>query len=116
MSDNVSMLLDASQRINSKTISLTRCLLLSLLAYFADGLQYREMKTALGISDGKLIANLQQLEAMGYVEKSAAKLGRKKLAVYSLTPEGRKEVNKIAGWMKLVQEMRAHGLVKTDAR
>lgn len=105
MRDNIRMLLDTSERINSKTVSLTRCQLLALLAYFVDGLQYREMKAVLRISDGKLISNLNRLEEMGLIEKSATKLGRKKLTVYSLTPEGKKTASKIARWMNLVQKV-----------
>ncbi len=105
MKDNIRMLLDASERINSKTVSSTRCQLLALLTYFADGLQYREMKAALKISDGKLISNLNRLEEMALIEKSAVKLERKKLAVYSLTPEGKRTANKIARWMNLVQRV-----------
>ena len=105
MNDEIQLLLETSQRINSKTISLTRCLLLTLLGYFADGLQYREMKAALKMSDGKLISNLNRLEAMGYIKKSIAELERRKLAIYSLTPKGGKEVKKITEWMSLVQKI-----------
>lgn len=105
MKDNIRMLLDTSERINSKTISWTRCQLLALLMYFADGLQYREMKAALKISDGKLISNLNRMEEMALVEKAVAKLERKKLTVYSLTSEGKRTASNIARWMNLVQKV-----------
>lgn len=105
MNDHIKVLLETSGTINSKTISLTRCLILALLAYFADGLQYRELKAALRISDGKLISNLNRLEAMGFIEKSEVKLERKTLDVYSLTPEGRMEVRRIIDWMDLVRKV-----------
>ena len=105
MSDYIEKLLVASQSVNTKTISLVRCLLLTLLMYFTDGLQYRELKAALKISDGKLVSNLSWLEAVGYIAKSTVKLERRKMSVYSLTSEGRKEARKIAKWMNLVREV-----------
>lgn len=102
MNDNIRALLDISKSINSRTISVTRCLLLTLLAYFVDGLQYRELKTALRLSDGKLASNLNRLIAMGYVEKSVTKLERRSLSIYSLTPEGKKEIGKIGEWMNII--------------
>jgi len=105
MNNTIQTLIDNSQRINSKTISVTRCLILSLLSYFADGLQFRELKNALGISDGKLASNLNRLIAMGYLEKSTVKLERKSLNVYNLTEKGKKEIEKIVDWMKKIQRI-----------
>ncbi len=105
MSDNIQILLETSDRLNSKTISLTRCLILTLLSYFVDGVQYRELKAALRISDGKLISNLNQLRKMGYIQKSAVKLEHKKLDVYLLTTEGRKELEKIIKWTDLIKKV-----------
>lgn len=96
------MLLEASSKLNSRAISLMRCLILALLAYSIDGLQYREIKAALNISDGKLISNLNILNSMGYLKKTEVELDNKKLDVYSLTNEGRKEMEKIARWMELL--------------
>ena len=105
MNDYVRQLLETSESINNRTISLVRCLILTLLGYFADGLQYRELKSALKLSDGKLASDLGQLEAMGYIQKSTVRLERRKLTVYSLTPEGRKETRKIAKWMDLIRKV-----------
>lgn len=105
MNNDIQALIDNSQKINSKTISVTRCLILTLLSYFADGLQYRELKNALEISDGKLASNLNRLVTMGYLEKSTVKLERKSLSVYSLTKKGKKEVEKIVEWMKKIQRI-----------
>jgi DNA-binding PadR family transcriptional regulator len=74
-----------------------------------DGLQYRELKATLKVSDGKLISNLNQLRNMGYVKKSTARLERKKLDIYYLTPEGKKELVKVVKWMKLIQEVTKDG-------
>lgn len=79
-----------------------RCLILSLLNYFTDGIQYRELKAALKISDGKLISNLNQLEKFSYIKKSTIKFDNRKLTVYSITNSGKKEMKKITEWMELM--------------
>jgi DNA-binding MarR family transcriptional regulator len=110
--ENIQSFLEASNSINSKTISLTRFQLLTLLAYFKDGVQYRELKVALGISDGKLIANLKVLKIMGYVRSFTVELDHKKLDVYTLTEQGRKELDKMTAWMQLMRNMTQHMVVE----
>ena len=105
MVDNISVLLDVSKTVNSKTISVTRCLILSLLAHFIDGLQYRELKSALGLSDGKLASNLDRLITMGYVEKSVIKLEQRHLSLYVLTQKGKEEIVKIVDWMSMLKKV-----------
>ena len=100
LNDYVSRLLEASETLNSQTLSLTRCIILALLSYFAEGVQFRELKASLKISDGKLISNLKILKKLGYIEKTEVEVDRKKIDVYSLSPAGRKEVDKITDWMK----------------
>jgi len=73
-----------------------------LLNYFTDGIQYREFKAALKISDGKLISNLNQLEKFSYIKKSTIKFDNRKLTVYSITNSGKKEMKKITEWMELM--------------
>jgi len=109
MSDSVQTFLEASNRINSRTVSLTRFQILTLLAYFKDGLQYRELKATLGISDGKLISNLNLLMIMHYIKKFVVEIDHKKLDVYTLTKEGKKELEKMTAWMKLIQIVAQHG-------
>jgi len=109
LNDNVYLLLDASERLNTRTVSLTRCLILALLSYFVDGVQYRELKTALKLSDGKLIANLNLLRTMGYIRKSEADANQRKIDVYSLTEKGKNELSKIVEWMKLIQTVASEG-------
>ena len=84
--------IDASPKINSRAFSLMRFLVLTLLAYFEDGLQYRELKSALKVSDGKLISNLNGLRDMAYVKKTQETVGKKKMDVYQITEEGKKEL------------------------
>jgi DNA-binding MarR family transcriptional regulator len=109
MKDEIQELLDLSEKLNSKTISLTRCLILGLLSYFADGIQYRELKSALKMSDGKLIANLNELKTMEYIEKAEVEIDQKKIDVYSLTEKGRNELNKVVEWMKIIEKIANEG-------
>ena len=79
MNDYVRGLLETSETLNGQTLSLTRCVTLALLAYFIDGVQFRELKASLNISDGKLISNLKLLKKLGYVEKNEVEVDRKKI-------------------------------------
>jgi len=108
LTDNIQTFLEASNRINSKTISLTRFQILALLAYFKGGIQYRELKASLGISDGKLISNLKLLRLMGYVKCFTVEIDHKKLDVYALTKEGKKELDKMTSWVELIRTMTQH--------
>jgi len=103
--DDISSLLENSDKLNASAMSLIRCLILALLSYFVDGIQYRELKVALKISDGKLIANLNKLRDMQYVEKSEVEINHNKIDIYTLGPKGRHELNKVIEWMELVQRV-----------
>lgn len=109
MSDDIRSLLEISEKTNNRTISLTRCLILALLAYFVDGIQYRELKAALRISDGKLISNLNLLRRMQYIGKIETEIDRRKIDVYVLTEKGKQELNKIKEWMKAIQKVAQEG-------
>lgn len=101
--DDVCLLLEISESVNDIIISFTRCLILTLLAYFMDGIQYRELKAALKISDGKLISNLNKLTELQYIEKFEEEIDHRKIDVYTLTENGRKELERIIEWMKLIK-------------
>lgn len=103
--DDVYLLLESSERVNDIIVSFTRCLILTLLAYFMDGIQYRELKAVLKISDGKLISNLNKLRELQYIEKFEEKIDHKKIDVYTLTENGRKELERIIEWMKLIKKV-----------
>jgi DNA-binding MarR family transcriptional regulator len=107
--DDIHKLLEISEKLSSKTVTLTRCLILGLLAYFSDGIQYRELKTALKTSDGKLIANLNELKTMGYIAKAEVQVDQRTVDVYSLTEKGRNELNKIVEWMKTIEKIANEG-------
>lgn len=102
MKDDIQALVSASDKINSKAASKLRCLILAILSYYIDGLQYRELKSAFGVSDGKLVSNLNQLETFGYVEKTKIQFDNKKMNIYTLTKEGKNEIKKISEWMELM--------------
>jgi DNA-binding MarR family transcriptional regulator len=107
--DEIQKLLELSDKLSSKTVTLTRCLILGLLAYFADGIQYRELKTSLKMSDGKLIANLNELKTLGYIGKSEVQVDQRKIDVYGLTEKGRSELTKIIEWMKTIEKIAYEG-------
>ena len=109
MNDKILMLLTESRKLNGDVITLTRILIIALLAYFIDGLQYRELKSALNISDGKLISNLRKLEKFEYIRREEVTIDSKKLDVYYITENGLKEFKKIIRWMNLITN-----LVKID--
>jgi len=109
MNDNICLLLEQSEKANGSIISLTRCLILTLLAYFIDGIQYRELKTALKISDGKLISNLNKLREFQYIEKFEEEINHKKIDVYTLTENGKKELMRIIEWMELIKKVAKEG-------
>jgi len=54
MNDYINRLLETSGTLNGQTLPLTRCIILALLVYFVDGVQFRELKESLKISDEKL--------------------------------------------------------------
>lgn len=107
--DEIQKLLDISDKLSNKTVTLTRCLILGLLSYFADGIQYRELKSALKVSDGKLIANLNELRTMGFIGKSEVQVDQRTVDVYSLTEKGRNELTKIIEWMKTIEKIANEG-------
>lgn len=103
--NDIARFLELSRRVNSKAVTLTRCLILVLIGYSLDGIQYRELKATLRISDGRLIANLNQLTELGYIRKSEVELDRRKLDVYFLTDEGKDELKTMKQFIGLLLEV-----------
>jgi DNA-binding MarR family transcriptional regulator len=102
MRDSIENLFHASEKMNGDTMSLVRCLILTMLFHYRDGLQFRELKTVFQVSDGKLVHNLEKLIEFQYVKKDQIEYDNKKLTLYTLTSEGRKEVEKLGEWMESV--------------
>jgi DNA-binding MarR family transcriptional regulator len=95
-------LIENSKKINSRALTLTRCLLLALMNFNKDGLQFRELIPLLNISDGKLKSNLDFLEEVGYINKVQIQLDQKKLHIYLITEEGENELKNMSNWMKIL--------------
>ena len=96
---------EKKNQINSNTFTMTRLSLLALNSYFIDGLQFRELKTALKISDGNLASNLNYLIKMGYINKNNVVLDNKKLHFYTISNNGKDELKKIINWIELIKKL-----------
>ena len=96
---------EKKNQINSNTFTIKRLSLLALNSYFIDGLQFRELKTALKISDGNLASNLNYLIKMGYINKNNVVLDNKKLHFYTITNNGKGELKKIINWIELIKKL-----------
>lgn len=107
-------LIKNSKNINSKAFNLTRCILLTLISFYKDGLQFRELKVFLEISDGKLQSNLDFLLEMGYIKKIKVNLDQKIIHIFMIDESGKKELKKIIEWIdflkKLVYKNNDYGL------
>ncbi len=98
-------LIKGTERINSKACTLNRSLILGLCSYFIDGLQFRELKTGLNISDGKLNANLKALTKINYLQEAETIIDKKKVKYFSITNKGKNELGKIIDWIELIKKL-----------
>lgn len=98
-------IIKGTEKINSKACTLNRSLLLALCYYFIDGIQFRELKTALNISDGNLSSNLRALIKVDYLKEEEAIMDKKKIKYYSITENGKKELEKILDWIELIKKL-----------
>jgi len=94
-----------SKGINSRVFKLTRIIILMLTRYIKDGIQYREFKSFLDISDGKLYSNLKLLREMGYIKQENITLDQKSMHIYLITEIGKKELEKIISWILQFNKM-----------
>ena len=67
--NRIELLIENSKRIDFKTFNITRCIILMLLSHFKDGLQFRELKSFLKITDGNLQSNLGFLREIGFIKR-----------------------------------------------
>jgi len=92
--------MNESQALNAKVFSLVRLKLLASLAVLGpDGATYRELKAALDINDGLLFANLNVLKENGYLVSGKVTSDGKELELYSITPDGLDEWNRVRDWL-----------------
>ncbi|MDD5142668.1 transcriptional regulator [Methanoregula sp.] len=98
--NDILAILDESGGLNAKVFSLVRLKLLSSLSVLGpDGATYRELRAALDISDGVLYANLNVLKEMGYLVSEKIVSEGKELELYTITPEGLDEWERIRAWL-----------------
>lgn len=96
-------LIEDSKTINSAVFKLSRFLILALTAYIKDGLQFRELKALLNVSDGKLQSDLNKLREMGYLEKFKVEMDTKHVTIYMITETGQKELTKMVQLTELIK-------------
>ena len=98
-------IVENSKRIRPKAFNLTRCTLLALMTFNKDGLQYRELKSLLSISDGKLKSNLDFLLDVGYIKKIPIRLDQKDMHIFMIDEIGEKELKKIVEWVEIMKNL-----------
>ncbi|MCK4380621.1 MAG: transcriptional regulator [Candidatus Lokiarchaeota archaeon] len=101
----IKKIVENSKRIKPKAFNLTRCTLLALMAYNKDGLQYRELKKILDISDGKLKSNLDYLQDVEYIRKIPIRLDKKEMHIYMIEDSGISELKKIIQWTEFLRNV-----------
>ena len=100
-----------SAKLNKKVVSVIRCNILILLYnYETDGVEYRELKSLLGLSDGNLIANIRYLLKVQYIEKKTMEVNQnKRVDLYKITALGKEAFSKVLDWMSNLAEVRKNG-------
>ena len=100
MQNDLLSILAESEGLNAKVFSLVRLKLLASLATLGpDGATYRELRAALDINDGVLLANLNVLKEMGYLDSGKITSEGKELELYTITPEGLDEWKRTRAWL-----------------
>lgn len=104
MEKKLKELLEKYSSINSKIFTPTRLLILNLLKFHKDGLQFREFQESIHISDGNLYSNLELLKSLSLINSEKVDLDNKSIEIYTLSIEGLTELNKINKWLKDLQD------------
>lgn len=94
MEKKLKSLIDSYYSINPKIVTPIRLLILNLLKFHKDGLQFREFKEAIQISDGNLYSNLEILKGLSLINSEKVDIDNKSIEIYSLTSEGLIELKK----------------------
>ena len=97
-------LLDEYYTMNPKIFTPTRLLILNLLKFHRDGLQFREMMESIQISDGNLYSNLEILKTLLLIISEKVEIDNKTIELYSISTEGLNELSHISEWLKKIQE------------
>jgi hypothetical protein len=100
MEKKLQMILDEFYQINSKIFTPTRILILNLLLFHRDGLQFREFVESIKISDGNLYSNLEILKSLSVIHSEKEQIDNKMLEIYEITEKGITELKKINTWIQ----------------
>nr|MDO8084971.1 hypothetical protein [Candidatus Sigynarchaeum springense]MDO8116271.1 hypothetical protein [Candidatus Sigynarchaeota archaeon] len=106
LDDAIQEMLNAARLLNKKAFTIDRCIILVLLYCCSDGLQYRELKNMLEISDGKLIADLTALVKEALVQKRTELWDNKSLDIYTIDEHGIAEVERCKAFFDACQKIR----------
>ena len=94
-------IIDETKNLDKSIFTLNKLLILILLDYFQDGLQYRELKEMLNFSDGNLASHLSKLNELEYLVKYSINFDKKELDIYNITAKGKIKLWKLrTGWKK----------------
>jgi len=105
MEKNLREILERYHRVNVKLFTPTRLLILHMLNFHRDGLQFRELVESIKISDGKMYSDLEILKGLDLVESEKIEIDNKKIEIYSITTNGGEELEKIRSWLKKLYEL-----------
>jgi DNA-binding MarR family transcriptional regulator len=64
-----------------------------------EGISYKDLKAALGLSDSTLAPQLSWLKEKGYVESKEEPLNNEKQLVYYITDKGREVYEAVLDWL-----------------
>ena len=104
MEKKLKALLEEYPSINSKIFTPTRLLILNLLKFHKDGLQFREFQESIQISDGNLYSNLEILKSLSLIESEKIDIDNKSIELYTISAEGLTKLNKTNKWMNKLQD------------
>jgi len=98
-------IIESRKKIINAAFTSSRVLILTLLQHFKIGIQYRELKNTLNLSDGNLFSNLKNLIDMGYIEEETIQFDTRPLKIYQITSKGEKELSKIMEWIISIKKL-----------
>ncbi len=95
---------EEAKTLNSKLFSLPRILILLSLSALQkkESATYRELKSAIGLSDGVLFANLKVLKDMGYIKEEKVKVDNETMTSYFVTSLAKEDLKKMFSWVRNV--------------
>ena len=105
MESNLKKIISIYDDIETQKFTATRLMLLSFLRLHKDGLQFRELKARLSISDGKLYADLEKLKELAAKTKEKFKIDNKMLEIFMISPEGEKILEKTFEWVEYLRTL-----------